>query len=49
MQEHFPDCKIVELNLYAKRPDEDEALMNRFFQENPQITCGITFNSKYTL
>ena len=46
MQEHFPDCKIVELNLYAKRPDEDEALMNRFFQENPQITCGITFNSK---
>ena len=26
MQEHFPDCKIVELNLYAKRPDEDEAL-----------------------
>ena len=46
MQEHFPDCKIVELNLYAKRPDEDEALMNRFFQENPQVTCGITFNSK---
>ena len=42
MQEHFPDCKIVELNLYAKRPDEDEALMNRFFQENPQVTCGIT-------
>ena len=28
------------------RPDEDEALMNRFFQENPQVTCGITFNSK---
>ena len=22
------------------------AKMNRFFQENPQITCGITFNSK---
>ena len=42
MQEHFPDCKIVELNLYAKRPDEDEALMNLFFQENPQITCGIS-------
>ena len=27
MQEHFPDCKIVELNLYAKRPDEDEACL----------------------
>ena len=35
MQEHFPDCKIVELNLYAKRPDEDEALMNRFFPREP--------------
>ena len=35
MQEPFPDCKIVELNLYAKRPDEDEALMNRFFPREP--------------
>ena len=42
MQEHFPDCKIVELNLYAKRPDEDEALMNRFFQENPQPKQTLT-------
>lgn len=46
MQEHFPDCQIMELDLYAKRPDEDEVLMDRFFQEHPQITCGITFNSK---
>lgn len=46
MQEHFPDCAIVELNLYAKRPNEDEALMDRFFREHPQTTCGITFNSK---
>lgn len=46
MKEHYPDCKIVELNLYAKRPDEDEALMNAFFKENPQISSGITFNSK---
>lgn len=46
MQEHFPDCKIIELNLYAKRPDEDEVLMDNFFREHPQITCGITFNSK---
>lgn len=50
MQEHFPHCRIVELNLYAKRPDEDETLMDCFFRENPQITCGITFNSKvYTV
>lgn len=46
MQEHFPDCRIVELNLYAKRPDEDEILLQRFFIEHPQINCGITFNSK---
>ena len=46
MQEHFPDCRIVELNLYAKRPDEDEILLQHFFNEHPQINCGITFNSK---
>lgn len=46
MQEHFPQCNIVELNLYAKRPDEDEALMDAFFAEHPHMTCGITFNSK---
>lgn len=46
MQEHFPECKIVELNLYAKRPDEDERLLKDFFAANPQIICGITFNSK---
>ncbi|MGL5273381.1 MAG: LacI family DNA-binding transcriptional regulator [Phocaeicola sp.] len=46
MSEHFPECRIVELNFYAKRPDEDEAILQRFFNENPQIKCGITFNSK---
>lgn len=46
MQECFPDCKMVELNLYAKRPDEDEELLNKFFAEHPHITNGITFNSK---
>ena len=46
MQEHFPDCRIVELNLYAKRPDEDAILLQHFFNEHPQINCGITFNSK---
>ena len=46
IQEHFPDCRIVELNLYAKRPDEDEILLQHFFNEHPQINCGITFNSK---
>lgn len=46
MEKHFPTCKISELNLYAKRPMEDKALMDTFFSEHPDITCGITFNSK---
>lgn len=46
MSEHFPTSRIIELNFYAKRPDEDEAILQRFFQENPQVKCGITFNSK---
>lgn len=46
MKEHFPLCRILELDLYAKQPDEDEALLNAFFNEHPQTQCGITFNSK---
>lgn len=46
MEEHSPTCKIAELNLYTKHPEDYETLMNAFFKENPQITCGITFNSK---
>lgn len=46
MQEHFPTCRILELDLYAKQPDEDEVLLNAFFNKHPQTQCGITFNSK---
>ena len=46
MQEHFPACHILELDLYAKQPDEDEALLDAFFKGHPQTQCGITFNSK---
>ena len=41
-----PDIKLLELNLYAKQPEANEKLMNEFFSEHPEITCGITFNSR---
>lgn len=46
MKEHFPECKIAELDLHAMRPAEDEQLLNDFFRSHPNVTCGITFNSK---
>lgn len=46
MKEHHPDLKIHELNFYAKQPDENEPLLDHFFTSHPNVTCGITFNSK---
>lgn len=46
MNEHFPSCHIAELNLHPKSPNEDEQLLDAFFEEHPSLTCGITFNSK---
>lgn len=46
MKEHHPDLKMWELNLYAKQPGEDEAILDDFFQKHPGISYGITFNSK---
>lgn len=46
MKEHYPNCRIRELNLHAMRPAEDEQLLNDFFRTNSSVTCGITFNSK---
>lgn len=50
MQEYHPDCKILELNLHAKQPADDNKMLDDFFREHPTITNGITFNSKvYTV
>lgn len=46
MKEHFPSCRITELNLHPKYPIEDEQLLDAYFAEHPEVTCGITFNSK---
>ncbi len=46
MQEHHPDCVIRALDLRAESNDEDTLMLNEFFQNNPKINSGITFNSK---
>ncbi|WP_321480154.1 LacI family DNA-binding transcriptional regulator [uncultured Bacteroides sp.] len=46
MKEHHPSCKILELDLHAKRPSEDNDMLDAFFNEHPNIRNGITFNSK---
>lgn len=46
MKENYPCCKIMELNLSAKDPNKDKPLMDDFFILNPDVECGITFNSK---
>lgn len=43
---HCPELQVLELNLYAKQPGRDDKLINDFFEAYPDITCGITFNSK---
>ena len=46
MQENHPACHIHELNLHAKRPEEDRFMLDEFTQTHPRVKCGITFNSK---
>lgn len=46
MHEHHSDCNILELNLNAGSNDEDEVMLKKFFNENPSVKNGITFNSK---
>lgn len=46
MKENYPCCKILELNLSAKDSKLDKPLMDNFFILNPDVKCGITFNSK---
>lgn len=46
MQAHCPELKIWELDFYAKQPEENDFLLDRFFFRHPEVTCGITFNSK---
>lgn len=46
MQKYHPSCKILELNLAVKQPNEDKATLDEFFRKHPNVRTGITFNSK---
>ncbi|WP_321331120.1 LacI family DNA-binding transcriptional regulator [uncultured Bacteroides sp.] len=46
MREHHPACHILELDLHAKRPSEDNSMLDDFFGKHPKVCNGITFNSK---
>ena len=46
MNEHYPSCRIHELNLSAKSLEKNEDILTDFFQNHPNIHCGLTFSSK---
>ena len=46
MGQHFPECRIWELDLHAKRSEEDFNMLEHFFTCHPNLRSGITFNSK---
>lgn len=46
IREHCPEITVHEVNLYAKRPGEDEAIIDDFVTKHPEVRYGITFNSK---
>ena len=41
-----PSIQLLELDLFAKRPDSNEQLLDDFFRLHPNVTCGVTFNSR---
>ena len=43
MKEHFPSCRITELNLHPKYPIEDEQLLDAYFAEHPNVTWIMVF------
>ena len=46
MGEHFPSCKIHELDLSADDNADDSKMLDDFFTAHPRLDTGITFNSK---
>jgi len=47
MSEYYPHVKILEMDVdVSLSSDEVEALLDRFFLENPTVKSGLTFNSQ---
>lgn len=45
MKEHASECEILELNLYAYDKDGTHEILKSFYQENPDVLFGLSFNS----
>ncbi len=45
MEEHCPDCKIVDVILYAYDKQGMHDIMKEFFTKNPDIRFALSFNS----
>ncbi|MDR0894887.1 MAG: LacI family DNA-binding transcriptional regulator [Prevotellaceae bacterium] len=46
MQQHHPNCRIMELNLHVENGFDDPYMLDHFFAAHPHVHNGITFNSK---
>lgn len=45
MKEHCPECIIDEVQLYAYDKDGFNTILREYFKENPDVPCGVAFNS----
>lgn len=46
MHKNHPHVHLLELDLFAKQPEENKRLMDDFFEAHPTVTLGITFMSR---
>ncbi len=46
MNKFHPECQLHYVDLHAKQPSEDNRMLDGFFRNHPEVTTGITFNSK---
>lgn len=46
MSQFHPSYRILELNLHARKPSDDNSMLDDFFSQHPDVHNGITFNSK---
>lgn len=49
MSNHCPDCEIIEVPLYAYDKNGMREILKEFFQTNPDVAFGLTFNSSIHL
>lgn len=46
IKKFHPEAELLELDLSIKHPENNEQLLDDFFNNHPNVTCGITFHSR---